>query len=277
MLRGRSRIGNSPKRFQAKVLIVGLNRSSSFTAMSLYKNVIQPLENSCLFDTVVDIWLIDPEGKIENPRSKESGEAESRIAFPLSKYNVTTMSQSFLWDSVREPFQELIAIGDEWKDSGRSLRNALIFLKSLETASKSLTGSEDVVLFIRPDLLISRFPSLKLRALYLSIANRRNRSILMSPIWGNYGGLNDRLGVMSGKAARVYFGRLRRIQEWIRSDQPFNSERYLLSSSFDLELRRSIFAKARRVRLGGRLEESDLRRFRQPLVWQLLKKRRASL
>ena len=245
--------------------------------MSLYKSIIQPLEKSCLFDLVVNIWLIDPQGKIENPRSKESGEAESQIAFPLNKYNVTTVSQSFLWDSVRELYQDLLAIGDEWKDSGRSLKNALIFLKSLETASQNLTGSEDVVLFIRPDVLISRFPSLKLRALYLGIANRRNRHILMSPIWGNYDGLNDRLGVMSGKAARVYFGRLGRIEEWLHSGQPFHSERFLLSSSSDLELCRSIFAKVWRVRLRGRIEESDLKRFKQPLVWQLLKKRRAFL
>ena len=277
MPRGCAQIRSATKRFQVKVLIVGLNRSSSFTAKHLYDRVIKPFEKSCFFDIIVSIWLIDPEGKINNPRSSESGNIESQVAFPLNRYKVTTMSQSYLWNSVAHLHQELIAKGDDWKDSGRSLRNALIFLRSLEASSITLTGAEDVVLFIRPDVLISRFPSMKLRALFLAIANRRNRKILMSPIWGNYGGLNDRLGMMTGNASQDYFGRLGRVQEWLRSERPFHSERYLLNSSSDIQLRRSIFAKIWRVRLGGRIEEGDLRRFRQPLVWQLLKKRRTFL
>lgn len=260
-----------------QVMLVGVNRCGSVTEERIYEALVRPFVSSRFFDARVNILLIDPEGPLANPRSGEDGYADVGVSGSLARFQVETLKQSKLLSRTRQTYRNLLLVGDEWEDGGRSLRNALVFLAAMADAPISAEGESDVVIFSRPDLLLGKFRFLRLRVLAMGLANRSGRQRIMSPIWGNYGGVNDRFAIMTNGLGPLYFGRIQELENWIRTGARFHSERFLGFVLGETRVRRTIWTRMWRIRVGGLTEVSDRRRFAKPLLYQLLVRRRLFL
>src|SRR5690606_38518187 len=150
--------------------------------------------------------------RLDNPRSGELG------AVPEGEYALLDSD----WLAVEQPdecldqrgFTELARHGDFWNDDGKSLRNLVHQLHSLDVVTRAaLTWRPDLVLYCRPDLryLDSLEPWLRqsLGALAPSV---------WVPSWQHWGGFNDRFAICThGSAAATYGSRIDVALEYVRT------------------------------------------------------------
>ncbi len=91
-------------------------------------------------------------------------------------------------------------------------------------ASSAATESFDAIIRIRPDLWIHRFQPPRLEQWEFS------HNWVLSPWWGKFGGINDRLAIMGKYAAPIYFGLYDMIPALLEKGCPFHPETLLAES-----------------------------------------------
>ena len=75
---------------------MGINRSLSFTADSIFSELAKPLRRAWIFDLYTTITLIQPSGYLDNPRSGESGLLEQKVPLPLGYERLEILRQEEL-------------------------------------------------------------------------------------------------------------------------------------------------------------------------------------
>jgi len=240
------------------VHIVGLNRSLSATEASIVSRLIRPLSRIPGLKTYTNIVLVRPEGAIANPRSGECGFVETKVPESLSSMPVTYLDQSVLAYRAQAPAASLLSLGDAYRDGGKSIEFALLYMLALSHSAEMMKQTADVAIVMRPDVKIAGRLWIGWRVLSLAIKSRTHRPEIYVPAWGSFGGVNDRFAMMSGQIARPYLGRFEHVDAWIEQGQPFDSEKFLASSLRGLTIRRSIYTPMFRIRIGGRVERADL-------------------
>jgi len=245
--------------------LVGINRSLSFTADSIFSELIKPLRRRWIFDLDTRITLIQPSGYLDNPRSGEQGSLEQEIPLPLCGERLEILRQEELERSAWAHLQRLLDLKDPYDDDGKSLRNAVVFWQAMSIVGRSIPEDADVVIFARPDVLYARQVLIVFRVFALFLLRKIGRHSIFTPAWGNFGGINDRFALMSRSLAQQYFGRLDALIVW-PADVPLSSERLLSFAMEGADIRRSIYTPMVRVRIGGRIEKADLGLLETPPV-----------
>ena len=247
------------KKVRVFLLLLGLNRSLSYTSESIVRELVRPLERSKSTKFMAQLFLIQPaERFISNAWSREEGPLEAEIPESLRGVFAAILEQSELERRVLPVASELSSIADTWSDKGQSILNSLVFLQALSVARQSIPSDADVVIFARPDTRIER--GLRVVRHVRSCEESRIRKTPKSlfPSWHSFGGLNDRFAIVPREHIDRYFRRVDRLPELLAQDLPYHSERFLFSSYRGASYDESIETTMVRIRIGGRPEQSDV-------------------
>lgn len=182
------------------ICFFGIARSIQYTAGSIERNIIEP---AARFGDVLKIAYLYDVPKIENKRSGEDIALDINVNQHIA-LDYVEMAQPDTADILLD-YQKFKVFGDNWNDNYRSLKNLTHQLHSLQQNTKMAQGSgADVVAFIRPDLHYhdSLGPIFK-NALRI---HRKGGSVLFSPNWQRWGGLNDRFAIAVGENAIFSYG-----------------------------------------------------------------------
>jgi hypothetical protein len=264
-----------------KLLIVGINRSLSYTHRSIQKELKGPLEKSPRFILSTSLALIHQEMGVQNPWSGEFGSLEQEVPDIFTSDEIQLLDGSSLRDSVSDLAKALTLIDDTWRDQGRSIENALVFLKALSTIAPLETADSDIIVFARPDVLIrSRLSITKV----ITAAQRLREAsapTTILPAWGTNDGLNDLFAVVPKEHVDVYFRRFDAVPDLLDAGSRFHSESFLKFVYRNTRHQSSIHTPMVRVRIGGGIPELDLRferehRFHNRLWREVRKKWRAT-
>jgi hypothetical protein len=168
----------------------GISRSLKWTAPSIYKNIIIPIQS------IYDLKIFGHFYKIKFIKNKRSGENQApdpddhkNLKFDeLVIQNPTAVLNA-------ANYQNILSYGDAWQDEGKSLSNLIYQLSSLKMLAKMIIKQKpDVVILLRSDLyyhdsfLNAVELQLEMPSFYASI-----------PEWQWFGGLNDRFAVWGMK------------------------------------------------------------------------------
>ncbi len=93
--------------------------------------------------------------------------------------------------------------------------------------SSAATESFDVIIRIRPDLWIHRFKKPDQFQIDTYHIDSRWPNTVLSPWWGKFGGINDRLAIMGKGAAVAYFTLYDAIPTLLKNGAPFHPETLL--------------------------------------------------
>lgn len=235
------------------VAIAGLARSLDICLETVEKKLVEPLRVSPGLKISSSLSLSYSHLPLNNARTGEAGPpalTNGALDFP---------NRSFyrLEDIRREmsPLYSRARKAGEWLNgSGRNLRNYLEFLSLLNRARGSVVSEgADIVIFIRPDVLVLDrlipIPGLTL-----------SRKAVLTPRWGKFYGLNDRMAVIPGQFVDQYFSRITGVEEFIEKNGPLDPEKHLAWSLREVPSRSSLSTELVRVRAGGTLAEKDLER-----------------
>jgi hypothetical protein len=248
------------------VHIVGLNRSLSATADSILTRVIGPLERFPGLEARTNLLLIDPCGPIFNPRTGEFGLVEESVPVALNRQQVHYINQDSLLAQAQEMKSRLLEQGDLYSDGGKSIDFALVYMLALAHSAETMGDDADVIVVLRPDVMISGRLWIVARSLLIAFRTRMGRPILLAPAWGSFGGVNDRFAMMSGPLATHHLKRVEKVPAWLAERRPFDSEKFLAFSLRGIPVVKSIYTQMFRIRLGARLEPSDRVFFRYPPI-----------
>lgn len=263
-----------------KLLIVGINRSLSYTHRSIQKELKGPLEKSPRFILSTSLALIHQEKGVQNPWSGEFGSLEQEVPDIFTSDEIQLLDGSSLRDSVSDLAKALTLIDDTWRDQGRSIENALVFLKALSTIAPLETADSDIIVFARPDVLIrSRLSITKVITAAQRLREASTPTTIL-PAWGTNDGLNDLFAVVPKEHVDVYFRRFDVVPDLLDTGSRFHSESFLKSVYRNTRHQSSIHTPMVRVRIGGGIPELDLRferehRFHSRLWREVRKKWRA--
>jgi hypothetical protein len=269
-----------PNVVSVKLLIVGINRSFSYTHRSIQKELKGPLEKSSRFILNTTVALIHQEHGVRNPWSGEFGDLEQEVPDIFKSDEIRSLNGSALRASVSHLAEKLTLVEDTWGDQGRSIENALVFLKALSTLAPGETADSDIIVFARPDVLIrNRLSIIKILRKAQRLREARTPTTIL-PAWGTNDGLNDLFAVVPKEHAEVYFRRFDVIPGLLDAGSRFHSESFLKFVYRNTRHQSSIHTSMVRVRIGGVTPELDLRferehRFHNRLWREVRKKWRA--
>jgi hypothetical protein len=222
----------------------GITRSLQHTHQSIFENITQPAKLSANTRTYCHFFN---QKEIDNPRTGEVGKLnpdEWRLLQP----DVSIIDEI---DTIEEDnhINELMRYGNAWEDSGESLRNIIRQLISLQRITKRIQadGGADLVVFIRPDMLIhDKFP-------ILDWLHSIRPNTVTVPCWQWSGGLNDRLAVCGRQSYRIFGGRINQAVDYCkRYNKPLHSERLLFFSlKISMTQLNTTDVRATRIRFNG--------------------------
>ena len=235
------------------VAIVGLARSLSICLPSIDKHIIDSFRLHPGAHVSTHFTLSYSTKPLQNDRTGEDN--ASALDFNTGDSRQATLIPL---EEIREEssatFTSAFQAG-EWLDgSGRNLRNYLEFLTLLNRARGSVMNEgADILIFIRPDVLVldrlSPIPGLT-----------HSREAVLTPRWGKFYGLNDRMAVIPRQFVDRYFSRVTGVEEFIEKNGPLDPEKHLAWSLREVPSRSSLSTELVRVRAGGVLAEKDLER-----------------
>jgi hypothetical protein len=255
------------KPIQVAVIILGINRSLSYTHASIEQQVLRPLASSRIISSSVALWLIKPEdNQIVNKRSGENGTLETELPAGWSELEVHHLKMTQLQEMSRPVFAELSRFSDRWNDDYKSLQNLIIDLQAKREVflahRRLLKNEPEVTVFLRPDCRFENHLFLKIWVVCAALLNRVGLGTGFFLSWGLSGGINDRFAVLGGKAAKDFFLRVEKIEpeNW---RQGFHAEEYLRRAMSGNWIINCIPTEISRVRIGGAVDRRDLRRYRK--------------
>lgn len=242
------------------IAIVGINRSLRFTAHSIRGRLIAPLQRLPWVTLSTSLTLIKPPGNlVSNARSGEEGELDNFVPDFLPQAEVYEIEQNQLDKDIFSRFSFFDSLDDPWEDNKKSLMNLFRFLMALEKTFSNLVAplQPDVVIFLRPDLLIADRLYPIARLLHLKLLSTLNSSAVILPTWGRQRGLNDRFAILSSAATKLYFLRARQLSaDFFKAGSP-NSEKLLKNAMKHALVSSSIYSRMPRIRIGGEIAYRD--------------------
>lgn len=247
------------------VAIVGINRSTSTTAPFIKKFIIEPLRMLPGLDVSGKVlFLMPPENRVNNPRSKEFDYLEPPFARDLD-FPVLGIGSSVFRRADIETHASQESPG-QWSDGGKSFLNLYYFLAALDYYyyNSLKSNKHDVVLFTRPDLLPCGAPFRAADLRRVSKASAKGQATVLVPGWGGHDGINDRFALLSSEACAPYFTRVRLFSDFFAHNPKGNSEQLLAYALREIRVFSVLDAPLIRIRVGGRPHEADTSLFRMP-------------
>lgn len=243
---------------RVSIRIVGINRSLSYTAGSISTQLIEPLRKCRFTDLDTSIFLIQPSGSFNNPRSGESGLLEGVVPQSLNVERVVVVPEGVLLREASHFYGNALELADTYGDDGRSVRNAIVFGQALMREAEQIQNDVDIVIFARPDIVYMGRLFVLWRVITQYFLRKLGRPpTLLTPSWGNFGGINDRFAIISPDLVPRYFGRLNYVKSFPEASS-FSSETFLAHAMDGTRVKRKIYTPMVRVRIGGRFEPSDV-------------------
>jgi len=238
---------------KVRIAIAGLARSLHVCLPTVDRNISGVLRVSPGFQVSQSLTLSHSATPLNNERT---GEDQAPTIDPqiLRSRKATLLPLEQIREESSALFSRALRKGEWLEGSGRNLRNYLEFLTVLKKAGDSLADEDvDVVIFIRPDLLVlDKF--IPVRGVNLST------TATLTPRWGRFLGLNDRMAIIPQRYIPEYFSRLDTVEEFIQRHGPLDPEKHLAWALREIPSRPSLTTELVRVRAGGVLAEKDLER-----------------
>jgi hypothetical protein len=246
------------------LVAVGINRSLSHTWPSIDREVAGPIGRSNWIEMCCSITLVVPRGgRVDNPRTQESGFVECELPEGLSGWHRNVIREETLRpEGLAHAVGGLKAPG--WDYDSKTVANLFTYLRALESAYENIFACRrpDAIILLRPDLLIGDGLAIVRLLRLFSITSLIFKDLAFLPRWQHWGGLNDRFAILSPPAAKKYFRRIRVLEQFALSASEKNSERLLAFALRGTTVFKVIRTPMFRVRLGGKLEATDLDYFR---------------
>ena len=227
-----------------QVLVAGVARDLSRTLKSLDRFVVGPARALG--------WSVDVSGSIgfaaeiqRNPRNTEGRFPSTKIPRRFLRGRVLIFSAYETDLQTELLFQRAMKNGDPWPVSGgRSLRNFLGLLY-LEHRSVQLVDFEaDLLMVVRADLELQEEFSIS------KYADEALRGTFVVPRWHAFGGVNDRLALLSPPSSRVYLDRWLLVDDYLDLGRPLHAETFLAWSLRDHRVDSVIEERVSRLRVG---------------------------
>ncbi|MCL1629150.1 hypothetical protein M3N55_10440 [Roseibaca sp. V10] len=209
---------------QITLCFFGITRSLPHTIDALRQNVINPAQ--ALGPCRIFAHFFD-QRQIDNPRSGE------HVGVGADDWKLLAPD----WIQIDPPDQflpqieanKITSFGDTWGDGGRSRRNLLHQLRSLDIVTEAALADPvpdrtELFLFLRPDLLYhDDFTG----AVGRLLQDRADQVVTVAN-WQHWRGLNDRFALCKGRvAARTYGNRLGAALEYCSAYGPLHGEKLL--------------------------------------------------
>lgn len=235
----------------------GLNRSLSITHRSILEQVIAPWSQA--HEVKLFGAFLQPAGGIHNPRSQELGVPVEQDSLGLLAFDATELVDQAQLDQAIGFDGFLPELKDYYADGHQSTRNIFRSLFALRQAHALARQSfdPDIVVFLRPDLFyIDRWDTSGM----LGKLQASGPQAVLTPIWQQWGGLNDRLAVCSRTSAQVFASRFEHILEFvIATEEGIQAERLLLWHCLQqgLDFSSCFAERAIRVRATGLFREEN--------------------
>lgn len=233
--------------------VVGLARSLDICLPSIEHKILRSFRMAPGLRVSESLILSHSAKPLNNERT---GEDQAPTIDPqiLGSRKATLLPLEQIREESSALFSRALRKGEWLEGSGRNLRNYLEFLTVLKKAGESLADEDaDVVIFIRPDLLVlDKF--IPVRGVNLST------TAILTPRWGRFFGLNDRMAIIPQRFIPEYFSRLDTVEEFIEEHGPLDPEKHLAWALREIPSRPSLTTELVRVRAGGVLAEKDLER-----------------
>jgi len=229
----------------------GLPRCMAKTLPSIQDVLLEP---AARLGSVCVRYHLYEQSHVVNARSKEDGAMAHSNYDAFAAWGGQLQSPEGVAESLG--LEEIKRHGDFWNDDGRSLRNLLLQLHSLDQVTRQLrTEDPDIVVFVRPDLRYLTSFETVLRAM----SDRPAARTVCLPFWQWAGGYNDRFAVCGRDAYDTYGGRVAKIADYLERypTRPLHSERLLMFALESQHLAvRPLRIRANRVRIdGGEVDE----------------------
>jgi hypothetical protein len=233
-----------------------MNRSLSHVVDSITKNIIEAIPEEV--DYQIYGALMHTSLPFTNIRSEEfSCLPENNFENLMIPKCFELIDQSELDKLYKKPLM-MLGLNDIYSDNGASLMNMIREMYSVQTvwnlASKVMP---DYVLFLRPDLIYHDTIDFKK---YLSLIDRANGPMVITPSWQKWGGLNDRFGFANFSGATIYGKRFDLFWKYVHLVRGYPQAEAILFTTLYLEgVDYSVTANetASRVRAGGVIKAED--------------------
>lgn len=244
-----------PKKNTVAICFYGLTRSLKYTVESINKNIFQILKNNNFdYDIYLHTYDLDI---LTNPRSGEDNCLLDKNEYKLLNPNYYLITnQSEFKNTIN--IQDYLKKGDPWgEEHHTSLYNLLCQLNSIKLVNDLCNKTKEYkcYIYLRPDLLY--VDKISLYAIN-HVINNYNDKILFTPMWGKWGGLNDRFCIGTKSAIDIVMKRLDYIKSFSRIKPP-HSEKYLFNVVSTNNITKLFFkTRAIRVRSNGNQDEQDI-------------------
>lgn len=241
------------------ICFFGLTRSLRWTRASIERCLLQPLRDA---DIPYEIFL-HTYGDVRVLSNRRSRERNCRLdpeEWRQLRPDRAQIDSQAAFDAEFAPqARELRRHGDAWHNSFASFVNLLRQLNSLAcvtTLWQPRAAELDVLVYARPDL---EYHDPLDAALLRRLAEQRAESVLVTPCWQRWFGLNDRFALATPPAALAYGQRLALAQEYCRAQgAPLHAERLLAFSAERAACRLEFTSlRATRIRANGRRQHES--------------------
>lgn len=236
------------------VAVVGLVRSFSDCLPSLNKRVLSFLPRFPGISISSSFHLSRTKVSLRNLRTNEFGAPEYAVEHLLGNQPYFFFETKALREESKSLLETILPSGEWLEGGGRNLQNYLEALTLLKSANTQLRDfPADAYLYVRPDLKMLD-PFIPVPGMTISTQK------VLTPAWGRWGGLNDRMAIVPQRYANDYFSRLDTVVDFVNENGPFHPERHLAYALRNIPNEARLRFEAIRVRTGGVLEDIDLKR-----------------
>ena len=229
------------------ICFYGLTRSLKYTINSIQNNILKILiKNNYYFDIYLHTYNLDV---INNERSNEINLKLDNQEYKLLNCDYIKIDNQDDFDKTVNINQYLIN-GDPWPENPKvSLLNLLRQLNSLNKVASIIKPNINYshYLYLRPDLKY-------LNEFDIQIIKNYKNNEFYTPIWGKFGGLNDRLGFGNKKVMIQFANRIKKTIEYSKTNK-LHSETFLKYVMKEFIIK-DIKMKANRIRANG-VESKD--------------------
>ena len=249
------------------IAVVGLARSLEFCYPSIERNIAGLMRLDPSIEISQSVTVSYSTHPLNNERTGEFQAATPDPEFVRS-IDAKILPVETLREECASLFDFTLQAGEWLSGSGRNLRNYLEFLTLLrKSAGTEQTNSAEIVIFVRPDVFVldRLFP---VRGVTIS------KKAILTPRWGRFHGLNDRIAILPQKYVPQYFSRIETVRQFVTEIGPFDPEKHLAWTVRELPSRPTLGTELIRIRAGGVLSEKDMERLESSGPFRLAQARR---
>lgn len=246
--------GNYPKKIfkiqnkKIALLFWGLVRSSKWTYSSLKKNILEVLEkNKIEYKIFFHTYFL--KDKYNNKRANEIN-----IKIDNNDYKILKPDY-FSYDWQEEELDKIkpsqyFPIKDPWSNNYNTFQNYVLALNSQKKVSEMFLNCReefDYVIYLRPDVkFLNRFQP--------NWFNLCKINTILTPTFGNHGGLNDRYAMMLPNLISIYGYRF----NYLKDKNILTSEKLLKKIIENNKIKNiHLNIKFQRVRATGKIDIRD--------------------